>query len=105
MGAIFTPHAGQIVLAWMPESEQVCAPGPKFRPVLILECAIGNHEQHEALVSYGTSQQTGICRLGEFTIHPGPETLLKKPTKFSLLKRMWLPLSVEFFGGQADRPA
>lgn len=104
METIFTPRAGDIVFAWMPESEQTDQPGPKFRPVLILECSAGQNGQLQVLVAYGTSQHTNAHGLGEFTVHPCPEAPLNKPTKFSLLKRMRLPLEQRFFADQDGFP-
>lgn len=97
MKDLFAPFQGAIVMAWMPEAEHACVPGSKFRPVLLLAEDRRADGTLEVLVAYGTSQQTHRCALGEFTVQRRSAPFLAKDTKFCLGKRMWLPVTEEYF--------
>lgn len=103
MNDLFAPFPGAVVMAWMPETEHACAPGPKFRPVLLLAEDRRADGTREVLVAYGTSQQANRNALGEFTVWRRFAAFLSKDTRFCLRKRMWLPMTEEFFcaDGQA----
>jgi len=100
---LFAPFPGAIVMAWMPETEHACAPGPKFRPVLLLAEDRRADGTLEVLVAFGTSQQTSRNGPGQFTVRQRDAAFLAKDTRFCLRKRFWLPLTEEFFcaDGQA----
>ena len=100
MSEISAP-VGAIVRVWFPESEAVMEPGPKFRPALVLDVSNGPNGRREALVAYGTSQNTRSCQLGEFTVKSGDAHALDRDTKFCLKRAVWLPLSREYFVGPA----
>ena len=97
MKDLFAPRAGAIVWAWMPESEHVIVPGPKFRPVLILDAARREDSTLEVLVAYGTTQKTDRFGRGELILRKAEAPFLKDDTKFLLAKRMWLPVTRGFF--------
>lgn len=90
MSSRLAPLVGHIVLAWFPESESVSEPGPKARPVLVLEA----DDQH-LLCAYGTSN-THCCYRGEFRVS-SDDYKLTRETKFSLKKVMRLPFQPNFF--------
>ena len=96
---------GAIVRVWFPESEAVMEPGPKFRPALVLDVSNGPNGRREALVAYGTSQNTRSCQLGEFTVKSGDAHALDRDTKFCLKRAVWLPLSREYFCSGRTQPA
>lgn len=84
---------GAIIFAWMPQDENPNRPGPKFRPVLVIDADI---ESKRILVAYGTSQDVWRNNKGEitFTTHEVPG--LTKDTKFCLAKAKWIDLSPEY---------
>ena len=96
---------GAIVRVWFPESEAVMVPGPKFRPVLVLQVATRSDGRREALVTYGTSQNTRSCGLGEFTVKSGDVHCLDRDTKFCLTRAVWLPLTKQYFYTGRAQPA
>lgn len=96
---------GAIVRVWFPESEAVMEPGPKFRPALVLQVAVKEGGRREALVAYGTSQNTRSCQLGEFTVKSGDVRCLQRDTKFCLTRAVWLPLSRQYFCFGRAQPA
>ena len=104
MSEISAP-VGAIVRVWFPESEAVMEPGPKFRPALVLDVSNGPNGRREALVAYGTSQNTRSCQLGEFTVKSGDAHALDRDTKFCLKRAVWLPLSREYFCSGRTQPA
>ena len=104
MSEISAP-VGAIVRVWFPESEAVMEPGPKFRPALVLDVSNGPNGRREALVAYGTSQNTRSCQLGEFTVKSGDAHALGRDTKFCLKRAVWLPLSREYFCSGRTQPA
>lgn len=83
---------GAIVFVWLPNEGAPTQPGPKFRPVYILDVADGR-----AKVAYGTSQRTREIFRGEFLISHSEFPQLAKDTKFSLRKHYWIPLNEAFF--------
>lgn len=97
MQDLFAPTAGAILCVWMPESEHVCVPGPKFRPVLLLDRARQEDGTLEVLVAYGTSQQTNCQGRADFVLRSAEAKFLHHDTKFRLEKRMWLPVTQAFF--------
>ncbi|WP_222838971.1 hypothetical protein, partial [Enterococcus faecium] len=80
-------------------------PGPKFRPALVLQVAVKEGGRREALVAYGTSQNTRSCQLGEFTVKSGDVRCLQRDTKFCLTRAVWLPLSRQYFCFGRAQPA
>ena len=104
MSEISAP-VGAIVRVWFPESEAVMEPGPKFRPALVLDVSNGPNGRREALVAYGTSQNTRSCQLGDFTVKSGDAHALDRDTKFCLKRAVWLPLSREYFCSGRTQPA
>ena len=95
---------GAIVRVWFPENETVLQPGPKFRPALILDVATKADGSREALVAYGTSQRNEQYGLGEFVLPARFTNSLKYDTRFCLKKRLWLPLTLEYFGSSGRQP-
>lgn len=83
---------GAIVFVWLPEEGASSQPGPKFRPVYILDVVDGR-----AKVAYGTSQRTREIFRGEFLIAHAEFPSLDKDTKFSLRRHYWIPLNEAFF--------
>jgi hypothetical protein len=74
----------------MPETEEVCSPGRKFRPVFVVATDDRNGRT-EVLCVYGTSQHIDRIGRGEFVVSCS-DLPLEKPTKFSFRKMFWLPL-------------
>lgn len=79
------PNRLIVLKVWLPDHENPNQPGPKYRPVLLLDV---NPLTNEILVIYGTSQNTSIIRRGEFTVHLD---CLAKPTKFCCSYQRWIP--------------
>lgn len=88
------PLVGAVVWCWMPHTDSVMEPGPKRRPVLVLDA-----DRSGLLVAYGTSN-LGACYRGEFILRPDDLPNLPKPTRFSVAKTLRLPATAAFF---ADR--
>lgn len=91
---------GAIVFCWYPEDETSCQPGPKFRPAMILEV---DEAHRRILVAYGTSQRTEQNGLGELTIRQDQMPKLPKSTRFCFRKRLWLPITADYFHGPNNR--
>ncbi|MBT43612.1 MAG: toxin of addiction system [Idiomarina sp.] len=85
---------GAIVFAWLPESERPHAPGPKYRPVLVIDTDIKNRRIR---LAYGTSQKTEVNYAGEITMAKDDVPGLSKDTKFALKKSFWVPLDNAYF--------
>ena len=83
---------GAIVFAWLPEKGASSQPGPKYRPVYILDVCDGR-----AKVAYGTSKRTTEIHRGEFVVKTDEHAGLAKDTKFSLVNQCWLPLDERYF--------
>lgn len=79
-----------VLYAWLPDHLNPNLPGPKYRPVLVLDV---NPKTKELLVAYGTSQNTQYPGRGEFTVHFDG---LSKPTKFCLGYQRWIPATDEY---------
>jgi len=94
---------GAIVRVWFPESEAVMQPGPKFRPALVLGVTEVDGCR-KVLVAYGTSQNTERTGRGEFTIRAEKTYSLESDTKFCLMRRLWLPLTKEYFAAGKGQP-
>lgn len=92
---------GAIVRAWFPESEAILSPGPKLRPCLVIAEDLRNGRAM-VLVAYGTSQRTWARGAGELTLDADSYQSLTRNTKFCLRRAVWLPLSSEYFYGQAE---
>ena len=88
-----SPLIGAIVFAWLPDDQRPHVPGPKFRPVLIVEADV---ENKRLLVAYGTSQKLDLCYPGEIVFQPEEIDGLSKATKFCLGKSKWIPISSEY---------
>ena len=95
---------GAIVRVWFPESESVLVPGPKFRPALVLEVNERPDGRREVLVAYGTSQNTHCYARGEFIVTGGEQHDLDSDTKFRLQRRVWLPLTSDYFCSCGRQP-
>mgnify|MGYP004703423871 CR=1 FL=1 len=74
-----------VLYAWLPDHNNPHQPGPKYRPVLVLDI---NPQNQQLLVVYGTSQNTQQMGKGEFTVHLEG---LSKPTKFCFAYQRWIP--------------
>lgn len=84
---------GAILFAWLPEDENPHHPGPKFRPVLVINA---DPNAKRILVAYGTSQNVERNGKGEITFRTDEVPGLSKDTKFCLAKAKWIPVSPEF---------
>lgn len=84
---------GAIVFAWFPEDENPHQPGPKFRPVIVVDL---DHDNKRIRVAYGTSQKVDRCGRGEISFAKGEINGLPKDTKFCLGKSKWIPLTKEY---------
>lgn len=85
--------AGMVLFAWFPETANPHVPGPKYRPVLVVDT---DPATNEICLAYGTSQDVGRNRRGEITLQAHEIQGLSKDTKFSLAKRMWVKLNKEY---------
>lgn len=81
---------GAILFAWFPEDENPHKPGPKFRPVLVVDV---DPDQRRLCVAYGTSQHTDQNRIGEITFGQNEIEGLNRDTKFCLGKQKWIPMT------------
>ncbi len=60
-------EAGTVLGCWFPE--EGLAPGPKFRPVVVLDVFTNQKTGvQELLVAYGSSQHTSLVYPWEFTV-------------------------------------
>jgi hypothetical protein len=84
---------GAILFAWLPEDENPHQPGPKFRPVLVVD---SDPSGKRICVAYGTSQRVAQNRRGEITFRQDEIKGLSKDTKFCMGKTKWIPLSAEY---------
>lgn len=84
---------GVILFAWLPEDENPHRPGPKFRPVFVIDV---DPEARRLLVAYGTSQRVEVNGLGEITFRKSEIEGLSRDTKFCLGKSKWIPLAKEY---------
>lgn len=94
-------EVGSVLGCWFPEEGLV--PGPKFRPVVVLD-VVQNEEtgRQELLVAYGTSQHTRCPLSHEFTAtaaeRSGWTGFNEKDTMFNLKCLRNLPLVSKYFG-------
>lgn len=88
---------GAILRARFPQAEAILRPGPKVRPVLVLDTATRSDGRMEVLVAYGTSQHPERIGYGNFTVQAHQTVSLRYDTRFDLNKVFWLPLSSEIF--------
>ena len=101
------PRPGDIVWCHFPQ-DKILEPGPKSRPALIVR--IGEIEGEPAVgVAYGTSQNTGELRPGEFAITRADcEAFilagLSFDTKFDLARVVELPFSARWFAVPPGAP-
>lgn len=84
---------GAILFAWMPEEEHPHRPGPKFRPVLVVDA---DPSAKRICLAYGTSQRVEQNGKGEITLRKGEIQGLNRDTKFCLGKTQWVPLTAEY---------
>lgn len=84
---------GAILFAWLPEDESPHHPGPKFRPVLVINA---DSNAKRILVAYGTSQNVERNGKAEITFGTHEVPGLTKDTKFCLAKAKWIPVSPEY---------
>lgn len=84
---------GAVIFAWLPEDENPHRPGPKFRPVLVINT---DPVSKRLQVAYGTSQRVDANGKGEITFRQNEIEGLSKDTKFCLGKSMWIPLSAKY---------
>lgn len=94
-----TPY-GLVMYCWFPDSDQPHCPGPKYRPVILLD--IDSSTNH-VKVAYGTSQCTEHFGLGEFVIKQDALEGLTMETKFCLTKAKWLPFTDAYFAKCGDK--
>ncbi|WP_166256023.1 toxin of addiction system [Marinobacter salicampi] len=85
---------GCILFAWLPEDENPHQPGPKFRPVLVVDA---DPEGKRLCLAYGTSQRVDQNGKGEITFRRNEIDGLAKDTKFCLGKTKWVPMTAEYF--------
>lgn len=90
-----TALVGTVMFVWMPENgyARTHAPGPKYRPVLVVDA---DNQTGELKVAYGTSQRTNQCGRGEITFTPSELPKLTKPTKFCLGTAYWVPATMQY---------
>lgn len=81
---------GAIVFSWFPECDKSNAPGPKFRPSLVIDA---DPDSRRICLAYGTSQHTDRNGLGEITFDAEEIKGLSKDTKFCLTKTCWVPVN------------
>jgi len=84
---------GAILFAWLPEDETPHQPGPKFRPVLVINA---DPKAKRLLVAYGTSQNVERNGKGEITFRTTEVPGLTKDTKFCMAKAKWIPVSPQY---------
>lgn len=84
---------GAVLFAWLPEDENPHRPGPKFRPVFVMDV---DPTARRLLVAYGTSQRVEANGLGEITFRQSEIEGLSKDTKFCLGKSKWIHLTKEY---------
>ncbi|MFC6674320.1 hypothetical protein [Marinobacterium aestuariivivens] len=84
---------GAILFAWLPEDEHPHRPGPKFRPVLVVDA---DPSGKRLCLAYGTSQRVEQNGKGEITFRKDEIEGLSKDTKFCIGKTKWIPLSAEY---------
>lgn len=80
---------GAVIFAWAPEDENPYVPGPKFRPVIVLDA---DPIQKRLLVAKGTSQRVKQCGRGEITFTTQDIKGLSTDTKFKLGNSQWIPI-------------
>lgn len=88
-----SPLIGAILFAWLPDHLRPNNPGPKFRPVMVIEADVANKR---LLVAYGTSQKVDRCHRGEIVFRKEDIEGLTKDTKFCLGNSKWIPISSEY---------
>ncbi len=88
-----SPLVGAILFAWLPDDERPNHPGPKFRPVLVIEADTANKR---LLVAYGTSRKVDRCYRGDVAFRQEDINGLSKDTKFCLGKSKWISISAEY---------
>nr|WP_298057465.1 hypothetical protein [uncultured Halomonas sp.] len=91
---------GAVLYCWMPHSETPLQPGPKFRPVLVID---HDTATNKVRVAPGTTQRLASLYRGEILI----ESVLggaglHQPTKFKVKQASWLPLTPAFFKGHGN---
>lgn len=99
------PRAGDIVQCRFPKSEGRI-PGPKDRPVLIVEVEEDPEDESASIVrvAYGTSQDIEQRYPGEFTIRAtDPKAGLGQDTKFDLGNTVRLSFDSEWFARSPNR--
>lgn len=84
---------GAILFAWLPEDENPHQPGPKFRPVLVVDT---DPSGKRLCLAYGTSQRVEQNGKGEITFRKDEIQGLTKDTKFCMGKTKWVPLSAQY---------
>lgn len=92
---------GAIVYCWLPLTEAPHEPGPKFRPVLVVE-----HDQRLGIVRVapGTTRNLDLLYRGEFLVDDAEAGEgLHCTTKFKLLGSLTLPLEPRFFMGHGRK--
>lgn len=92
---------GAIVYCWLPLTEAPYEPGPKFRPVLVVE---HDMQSGRVRVAPGTTRKLDLLYRGEFLVDDaeGGEGL-HCTTKFKLLGSLWLSLQPRFFLGHGRK--
>ncbi|MGI2205186.1 toxin of addiction system [Shewanella oncorhynchi] len=85
---------GVILFAWFPSDEHPNRPGPKFRPVLVVDA---DPSGSQLRLAYGTSQRVDENYRGELTFRSHEMEKLDKDTKFCLGRTRWVPVTPEYF--------
>jgi hypothetical protein len=88
-----SPLIGAVLFAWLPDHLRPNNPGPKFRPVMVIDVDAANKR---LLVAYGTSQNVDRCHRGEIVFREDEIEGLSKDTKFCLGNSQWIPISAEY---------
>lgn len=92
---------GSVIYAWMPESETPHQPGPKYRPVLIVDVDDNNGA---VCIAPGTTQKLDSVLRGQILIkklHDGQG--LQQTTKFKIDNARWVPASSDFLMGHGQQ--
>lgn len=92
---------GACLFTWFPEASCPWAPGPKFRPGIVLDF---DPNLNRLLVAYGTSQRTEENGRGEITFTKDEIVGLSKDTKFCFTNSRWLDAKPEYFIGSDGKP-
>lgn len=91
---------GAVIFAWCPQSDRPHRPGPKYRPVLVIDLDL---KKGLVKVAYGTKQKPHLCYPGEMLVKQEDLEGLSWDTKFCMGKAMWIPMNGEYLS-KSKRP-